>query len=150
MLRHALAPGTGDPAEFDVNDCATQRNLSKSGREQARRIGDLFRANEIDSAHIYSSQWCRCLETARLLGLGPVNELPIINSFFQAFHREERQARQLRQWLDQQDLSQPLLSVTHQVNITTMTGVFPASGELVVLHQDGDGQLRVVGTLETE
>jgi phosphohistidine phosphatase SixA len=150
LLRHALAPGTGDPAEFDVNDCATQRNLSKSGREQARRIGDLFRANGIDSAHIYSSQWCRCLETARLLGLGQVNELPIINSFFQAFHREEQQTRQLRQWLDQQDLSQPLVLVTHQVNITAMTGVFPASGELVVLHRDGDGQLRVVGTLETE
>jgi len=99
LLRHALAPGTGDPAGFNFNDCAPQRNLSATGREQARKIGELFRGNGIDSARVCSSQWCRCLETARLLELGPVTELPIINSFFQSFHRKERQTRQLTEGL---------------------------------------------------
>src|SRR5687767_13248509 len=75
MLRHALAPGIGDPANFRLGDCATQRNLSKDGREQARRLGERLRAQDIDRARIYSSQWCRCLETAALLDLGPVAEL---------------------------------------------------------------------------
>jgi phosphohistidine phosphatase SixA len=150
LLRHALAPGTGDPANFAVNDCKTQRNLSETGRQQARRIGNLFRSNGIDSARVYSSQWCRCLETARLLQLGPVTELPIINSFFQAFHREGQQTRQLTEWLQEQELSQPLVLVSHQVNITALTGIFPSSGELVVLQREENGRLKVVGTLETD
>jgi len=150
LMRHALAPGTGDPAGFVVNDCTTQRNLSDTGREQARRIGELFRANGIDSARVFSSQWCRCLETSRLLDLGPVTEQPIINSFFQAFHREELQTRQLTEWLAEQDLTQPLVLVTHQVNITAFSGIYPSSGELVVMRRGDDGQFSVVGTLETE
>ena len=81
-MRHATAPGTGDPAEFQLDDCATQRNLSAVGREQARATGARLRAAGITSAEVYSSQWCRCLETARLLGLGEVLELPALNSFF--------------------------------------------------------------------
>ena len=150
LLRHALAPGTGDPAGFSVSDCSTQRNLSVAGREQARRIGELFRANGIEAARVYSSQWCRCLETARLLELGRVTELPILNSFFREFHREKPQTRQLTKWLRQQDLSQPLVLVTHQVNITALTGIFPRSGELVVVRREGEGRFRVSGTLETD
>ena len=83
LIRHAIAPGTGDPPGFLLRDCSTQRNLSKEGRIQARRIGDFFRAQGIKEALVYSSQWCRCLETARLLGFGPVQELPALNSFFE-------------------------------------------------------------------
>ena len=150
LLRHALAPGTGDPPGFDVADCATQRNLSERGREQARRIRTLFRSNGIDSARVYSSQWCRCLETARLLELGPVTELPILNSFFQVYHRRDKQTRQLTEWLARQDLSVPLVLVTHQVNITALTGVFPGSGELVLLRYDKSAEFTVVGTLTTD
>jgi phosphohistidine phosphatase SixA len=150
LLRHAVAPGFGDPPTFEVGDCTTQRNLSPEGREQAQRIGERFRANGIETAGVYSSQWCRCLETARLLELGPVVELPIINSFFQALHRQTEQTRQLKEWLAQQELSQPLVLVSHQVNITALTGVFPSSGELVVLRRGTDGQLTLVGTLETD
>ncbi|MCW8892288.1 MAG: histidine phosphatase family protein, partial [Deltaproteobacteria bacterium] len=132
------------------DDCSTQRNLSETGREQARRIGALFRNNGIDAARVYSSQWCRCLETARLLELGPVTEQPIINSFFRAFHREAEQTRQLGEWLAQQELSQPLVLVSHQVNITAFSGVYPSSGELVVLRRGVDGQFTAVGTLETD
>jgi broad specificity phosphatase PhoE len=68
LIRHAAAPGTGDPAGFRLGDCATQRNLSDTGREQARAIGDWLRDRGIERARVYSSQWCRCLETAELDG----------------------------------------------------------------------------------
>ena len=150
LMRHAIAPGFGDPPEFVLEDCRTQRNLSATGRAQAQRIGELLRKNGIQEARVFSSQWCRCLETARLLELGEVEPLPILNSFFQASHLGDPQTRQLREWLSSQDLSQPLLLVTHQVNITALTGVYPSSGELVVLRREKDNQLALIGTLETD
>ena len=84
LLRHAIAPGFGDPAGFRIDDCSTQRNLSEAGRQQARAIGAWLRARGISRAKVYSSQWCRCLETARLLNLGPVTQLPALNSFFES------------------------------------------------------------------
>jgi broad specificity phosphatase PhoE len=149
LLRHAIAPGNGDPPEFRLGDCKTQRNLSMQGRDQATRIGELFRAHGIQSAQIFSSQWCRCLETARLLGLGPVEERPFLNSFFNDYARREPQTRMLREWLDQQALSEPVVLVTHQVNITALTGVYPGSGELVIVRRSETGDLTVVGTIET-
>jgi 8-oxo-(d)GTP phosphatase len=91
LLRHALAPGTGDPSGFQLEDCATQRNLSDAGREQARALGDRLRAAGVAEARVYSSRWCRCLETARLLELGPVEPEPALDSFFQ--RRSEGPAR---------------------------------------------------------
>ena len=147
MIRHALAPGFGDPPHFAIGKCATQRNLSDQGRQQAVAMGDRFRAHGIAAARVYSSQWCRCLETAERLALGPVEALPVLNSFFQNFARQETQTRQLLAWLAQQDLNQPLVLVTHQVNITALTGVYPASGEMVVIRPEGSGQWQVVGSL---
>jgi len=149
LLRHAIAPGNGDPPEFRLGDCQTQRNLSAQGRDQATRIGELFRAHGIQTAQILSSQWCRCLETARLLGLGPVEERPFLNSFFNDYARREPQTRMFREWLDQQALSEPIVLVTHQVNITALTGVYPGSGELVIVRRSETGDLTVVGTIET-
>jgi phosphohistidine phosphatase SixA len=150
MLRHALAPGIGDPADFTLGDCSTQRNLSEAGRSQARRIGERFRANGIEQADVYTSQWCRCRDTAELLGLGPVKELPALNSFFRNFERETRQTAELAGWLEERDPDKPLLLVTHQVNITAMTGVFPDSGELVIVRRDRDGSFSVSGTINTD
>ena len=82
LLRHVHAPGTGDPPGFRLDDCATQRNLSEAGREQARTIGARFREHGIVNVVIYSSQWCRCMETAKLLGLGKVNPLPGVELVF--------------------------------------------------------------------
>ncbi|MBX9469300.1 MAG: histidine phosphatase family protein [Rhizobium sp.] len=82
LLRHAIAPGTGDPPGMRIGDCDTQRNLSADGRAQAERIGQLFRDNRIRQVSVFSSQWCRCVDTAELLGLGPVTEQPLLNSFF--------------------------------------------------------------------
>ena len=83
FMRHALAPGFGDPDHFFVNDCSTQRNLDETGRAQARLIGAKLAAADINFSAIYSSYWCRCLETAQLLGLGAVTPFDGLNSFYQ-------------------------------------------------------------------
>ncbi|MDJ0622181.1 MAG: histidine phosphatase family protein [Desulfocapsaceae bacterium] len=148
ILRHALAPGTGDPSNFNLTDCTTQRNLSAEGRDQAERIGAFLQSHGIDDARVFTSQWCRCLDTAKLLGFGEVNELPALNSFFRDFEKEESQTRELRDWLGEQDIgAAPLVLVSHQVNITALTGVFPQSGEMVVVERKEDGQLQVAGTI---
>ena len=148
IMRHALAPGTGDPANFDLDDCSTQRNLSEAGRRQSRRTGDFLRSVGVNEARVLSSQWCRCLDTAELLDLGPVEELPALNSFFEARSRGPEQTQALREQIAGMDLSQPVVMVTHQVNITSLTSVFPSSGEIVVLRRLDDGEIDVVGTVD--
>lgn len=141
MLRHALAPGTGDPAGFRLDDCATQRTLDAAGRDQARAIGKALRAAGITRAAVFSSQWCRCLETAELLELGPVTELPALNSFFGP-NRDRRPARMaaLRAFLAERPVDgPPVVLVTHQVTITALTGDFARSGEGRLLRLDGTG-----------
>ena len=150
LMRHAIAPGTGDPENFTIGECTTQRNLSEEGRRQARAIGDRFRANGIRQARVYSSQWCRCLETAELLELGPVEELTLLNSFFQNFERRDSQTQGMREWIDDQRLDQPTVLVTHQVNITGLTQVYPGSGEMILVGRSASGELSVVGRIETD
>jgi len=99
---------------------------------------------------VFSSQWCRCLETAKLLALGLVQELPALNSFFRRYEREDLQTQMLVEWLAEQDLSEPLVLVTHQVNITALTETYPASGEIVIVKQSKAGEFLVVGSIETD
>ncbi len=150
LIRHALAPGTGDPQDFNIRDCTTQRNLSERGRNQAKHIGRLFRAKGIHKAEVYSSQWCRCLETAALLGLGPVRELEILNSFFRRFERREKQTAALKNWINEKEIRIPLILVTHQVNITAFVNIFPDSGEMVIIRKDGQDKFTVLGTIAFE
>lgn len=152
LIRHALAPGGGDPANFVLDDCSTQRNLSDTGRNQSRHIGQLFKDNDPAAVRLHSSQWCRCLETAELMGLTEVESNPLLNSFFRNRAAGPGQLAKLNQWLRQQPKTeQPLVLITHQVVITGLTGVFPASGEIVVIrHPEAeDTELEVLGTLET-
>ncbi len=149
LMRHALAPGTGDPADFSLEDCATQRNLSAEGRRQAVRIGEAFRRNGIERARVFSSQWCRCRETARLIDLGAVAPLPALNSFFQRWEQRDSRTQALRQWLSTQDLSTPTVLVTHQVNITALTGRGAASGEIVVVAV-GEGGFEALGGIKPD
>jgi len=147
MLRHALAPGTGDPAGFALRDCSTQRTLNEVGRDQARALGEALRAAGVTEASVYSSQWCRCLETAELLGLGPVQELPALNSFF-GRNRDDRPKRleALRRFLAEQPTDgPPIILVTHQVTVTAITGDFVRSGEGRALALDGTGAPPVAG-----
>lgn len=149
LIRHATAPGTNDPGGFRLEDCRTQRNLSAEGRAQAVRIGDLFRANSIATADVYSSQWCRCLDTASQMRLGEVRPQPLLNSFFQDRSREAGQIEALRQWIGQLDLARPTVFVTHQVVVTALSQVFPGSGEIVAMQRGADGRLSVEGRLPT-
>jgi phosphohistidine phosphatase SixA len=145
LLRHATAPGMGDPHGFRIGDCNTQRNLSQEGRHQARRIGDFFRKNGVKEANIYSSQWCRCLDTAKLLNLGQVNELLALNSFFQDSSSERKQTMEMRQFIDSLPAGKPVIMVTHQVNITALTGIVPSSGEIVIFQLHQPLQAKVLG-----
>lgn len=150
LMRHALAPGTGDPADFRLDDCSTQRNLSQQGRDQARAIGNAFRSNGVDVGRVLSSQWCRCLETARLLDLGEVEEEPMLNSFFGNRARGPAQTEALEAFLSRPVDGPTLVLVTHQVNITGATDVFPRSGEMVVIRPDGERSFTVLGSLEID
>ena len=150
IMRHALAPGTGDPANFDVQDCSTQRNLSAEGRAQSRKIGTLFNSQGIDAAQIFSSEWCRCQETARLLELGSVSTLPALNSFFEDRSTSASQTEALddllSQWL--QAGSMPTVLVTHQVNISALTGRPASSGEILIITSTA-GEIVVLDSIYT-
>ena len=148
MIRHAYAPGTGDPAHFKIKDCATQRNLDDRGRTQARAIGNWLRSKGIAAANVYSSQWCRCLETARLLDLGTVAELPALNSFFELPQDREPNIRALRSFIARLDADGELIIwVTHFVTILEIAGEGVSSGEGVVLKLKGGGRYDVLGRL---
>ena len=133
FMRHALAPGMGDPDNFSINDCNTQRNLDDTGRAQARAIGTKLAAANIKFSAIYSSYWCRCLETAQLLGLGAVKPFDGLNSFFQNHAPRDATLAKLRQKLDILSPSAPAsLMVTHAVTIRAITGLSVVSGGVVV------------------
>ncbi|MCF6098758.1 histidine phosphatase family protein [Mesorhizobium muleiense] len=149
LLRHAAAPGSGDPPGFRLGDCSTQRNLSEEGRAQARAIGDLFRANGISSAAVHSSQWCRCLDTARLLGIGDVVPLELLNSFFGDSSAAEVRTAALLAWLRGQRFGGPAVLVTHQVNITGLTGEVPDSGEMIIVRIHEADPVQVIGQVAT-
>lgn len=148
LLRHALAPGTGDPANFQLDDCVTQRNLSEVGQRQAVEMGENFRRRNIQVSQVLSSQWCRCLETAELMNIGPVIPFPALNSFFQDRRTAEAQTAAVTDYLVTH-AEQPgvVVMVTHQVNITGLSGVVPTSGSAVVVQLGEDNQLSVLGQL---
>lgn len=148
MMRHALAPGTGDPTFFRLGDCSTQRNLSALGRSQAVQIGKACRRLKIRITRVLSSQWCRCKDTARLMNLGSVESFPALNSFFNASSREAKQTAEVRRFIvNNRNTQGVIIMVTHQVNITGLTGIMPQSGESVVLRANEQGQVEVVGRL---
>jgi broad specificity phosphatase PhoE len=140
MMRHALAPGGGDPPVFRLDDPSTQRRLSDAGREQARTIGAALRAAGARFDLVLSSRWDRCLETAELLGLGPVEAAPALDSFFGARSRGPAQTDALRARLMALPPGATAMLVTHQVNITAYTGVFPRSGEVVAVEARPQGR----------
>ena len=148
LFRHASAPGVGDPPGFKPFECATQRNLNDKGRAEARKLGEQFKARNIKVDAVWTSQWCRTRETAKLAFGDAVQDAPLFNSSFLASAEiSETQTAQARAALAQWKGSGPLVVVTHQVNITALTGVYPASAQGVVVTVAGDGALKVVGTV---
>ncbi len=152
LMRHADAPGTGDPAGFKIGDCATQRNLGERGRNQARALGAEFRKRNIVVSQVLTSQWCRARETAELMALGQLVEEPAaLNSFFGRPGEREAATAALRRRLAALPAdAATVVMVTHQVNITALTGVFPRSGEIVVLRRAADGAMTTVGRLQPQ
>ena len=149
MLRHANAPGTGDPPHFKLGDCSTQRNLDAAGRAQAAQLGERLAAAGVARARVYSSQWCRCLETARLLKLGPVSELPALNSFFGRTRDREAILAALRAFLAGLPADgPPLVLVTHQFTINEFTGQGTVSGGGTVFELNGTGAPRALGEIQ--
>lgn len=147
MIRHASTePGIGDPPGFRLADCATQRNLSAAGREEARRIGEAFRARGIPIGQVLSSRWCRCLETGRL-AFGAVEPWIPLDSFFDDRSREPEQTVAVRARVSERPAGGNLILVTHGVNISALTGILPAQGEMVLLSPQGSGAFRMAGRL---
>lgn len=144
LVRHANAPGVGDPADFKLGDCRTQRNLDQTGREQARRLGEQFVSRHIAVGAVLASQWCRTKETAELAFPSRVREDASFNSFFDDSTSQPAQTaaalNTLRRWKG----PGALVVVTHQVNITALTGVVPTSSEGVVVRSNSNG-IEVVG-----
>ena len=133
FMRHALAPGFGDPANFALENCATQRNLDSVGRKQAREIGAEIRRSATNFTEVVSSEWCRCKETAELLGLGPWAPFSGLNSFFQDFADKDVVLKKLEQKLRNLEPGVTLM-VTHQVVITSVTGQAVGSGDFIAFN----------------
>ncbi len=150
LLRHAkTVPGTGDPPGFQLDDCTTQRNLSEAGREQAEQIGRKFRERNIPIRRVLSSQYCRCLDTAKLLKLGTVEPSPMLNSIFEDRSSATQQAEQTRQQIFNHQLNQEVIvMVSHYANIVEITGTPLQEGEIVVIRANQQGDLKVVGRIQ--
>jgi phosphohistidine phosphatase SixA len=133
FIRHAYAPGGGDPDNFDINDCNTQRNLSESGRQQAKNISNFFIENQINFKKVYSSEWCRCKETAKI-AFGDFETKNFLNSFFsQKFTKNrKKQMNDLNNFVDNYKDDGNLVFVTHYVVISEALNYAPSSGEIVV------------------
>jgi phosphohistidine phosphatase SixA len=133
FIRHAYAPGGGDPDNFDINDCNTQRNLSESGRQQAKNISNFFIENQINFKKVYSSEWCRCKETAKI-AFGDFETKNFLNSFFsQKFAKNrKKQMNDLNNFVDNYKDDGNLVFVTHYVVISEALNYAPSSGEIVV------------------
>ena len=147
FIRHAYAPGGGDPDNFNINDCATQRNLSDGGRVQSQKIGNFFEENKIPIGIVYSSEWCRCKETASI-AFTNYETKNFLNSFFSAkfANNRKKQIIDFDKFISTWDKDQNLVFVTHYVVISEILDYAPASGEIIV----SDKQLKVIDTLEIE
>jgi len=149
LLRHASAPGIGDPPSFQLGDCTTQRNLSEPGREESRRWGELLRTQQITQPRLYSSRWCRARETAQAMRLGPVEPLPALDSFFTSRTSASQQTAELLVQINGLAHGAPMVLVSHQVNITALTGIYPASGEGLILALPLGAPARVLARIPT-
>ena len=147
FIRHAYAPGGGDPINFDINKCSTQRNLSDSGRKQATEIGSFFKKNNILVDKVYSSEWCRCKETA-LFAFNEFETKNFLNSFFSSkfAKNKDSQIEKLKEFINNWDGKNNIIFVTHYVVISEILNYAPSSGEIVISNKD----LKVIDTIEIE
>ncbi len=145
FIRHAYAPGNGDPSNFNLNDCSTQRNLNYQGREQAKYIGDFFKKNKIDIDKVLSSEWCRCKETAEI-AFKDYSTHNFLNSFYspQYEKNKDKQVIDLNNYVKDYKNKKNLVLITHYVLISEVLNYRPSSGEIVV----SDENFNIIGTIE--
>ncbi len=147
FIRHAYAPGSGDPENFNLDDCSTQRNLSNSGKQQSINIGKLFSKYEINIKKIYSSEWCRCKETA-LIAFQKFETKKFLNSFYstQFSKNRKKQIREFKAFIKNWNKRSNLVFITHYVFINELLNYAPSSGEIVFV----DENLNILDTLVIE
>lgn len=140
LINHADAPGTGEPANFDINDCSTQRNLSDRGRQQARRMGALFEARAAPIEKVLTSRYCRARDTARLaFEDAQIEELKALDPFVDHPESEAAQTAAVRERILAHSGAGNLVMVTHQANIMALTGAAPRESEAVIVSRKDDG-----------
>ena len=147
FIRHAYAPGSGDPNNFNLSDCLTQRNLSEEGRKQSKKIGKFFKKNNIKLDKIFSSEWCRCKETA-LIAFENYETKSFLNSFFSPKFAKYKDAQinELKEYINKWESDKNLVLVTHYVVITELLDYAPASGEIVISNK----KLEKIGNINIE
>ena len=147
FIRHAYAPGNGDPAGFNLNDCSTQRNLSDEGRKQAQRIGEFFTKNKIEIDKVLSSEWCRCKETAKI-AFKNYSTNSFLNSFYSSkfSKNKDKQVKAFNYYVKNLESKKNLIFVTHYVFISEVLNYGPSSGEIVV----SDKNLNIIGSIEID
>ena len=147
FIRHAYAPGNGDPAGFNLNDCSTQRNLSEDGRKQAQRIGEFFTKNKIEIDKVLSSEWCRCKETAKI-AFKNYSTNSFLNSFYSSkfSKNKDKQVKAFNYYIKNLESKKNLIFVTHYVFISEILNYGPSSGEIVV----SDKNLNIIGSIEID
>ena len=145
FIRHAYAPGSGDPDNFNLNDCSTQRNLSKEGQRQAKYIGEFFRNNKVKIDKVLSSEWCRCKETAKI-AFKNFSTNSFLNSFYSSkfAKNKDKQVKALKEYIKKFKSDKNLVLVTHYVLISEILDYGPSSGEIVVSNKN----LNIIGSLE--
>ncbi len=145
FIRHAYAPGNGDPINFNLNDCSTQRNLNEEGRKQAKNIGEFFRKNKINIDKVLSSEWCRCKETAKI-AFKNFSTNSFLNSFYSSQYakNKEKQINSLNEYIEKFKSKNNLILVTHYVLISEVLNYAPSSGEIVV----SDKNFNIIGSIE--
>ncbi len=147
LIRHASTEaGLGDPPGFKIGDCATQRNLSDAGREEARRLGRQFKFRAINFTTVRSSQWCRCLETARLAFGEEPEPWPVLNSLHAVASGEAALVKEVNALAAKVKPPYNAVLVTHNFNIRALTGVSPKEAEIIIARSVG-GKLEVVGRI---
>ena len=145
FIRHAYAPGNGDPNNFNLNDCSTQRNLSNIGRKQAQYIGKFFRENKIKIHKVLTSEWCRCKETANI-AFKNFSTKSFLNSFYSSKFKKNKgkQIEELNNYVKKFKSNKNLVFVTHYVLISEVLKYAPSSGEIIISDKD----LNMIGSIE--
>ena len=147
FIRHAYAPGGGDPSNFNLNDCSTQRNLSKEGRKQAANIGEFFRNKKVKIDKVLSSEWCRCKETSSI-AFNNFQTKKFLNSFYSSKFAKNKKSQMinLKKYINSWKSDKNLVLVTHYVVISEALNYAPSSGEIVIT----DKNFKIVGNIQMD